>query len=89
MSEPGRVSAAEVERRLGPDGLEALADITRQVTARVGDTVLRWKVVWGVEDMIGLIVIHTCIVVSRQLGIGEMLRAERARGEGGAGCPRS
>jgi hypothetical protein len=81
MADPRRVTAAELEQRLGEDGLEALADITRQVTERVGATVLRWKVSWGVEDMIGLIVIHTCIVVSRQLGIGEMLRAERSAQE--------
>jgi hypothetical protein len=78
MAEPGRVSAAELERRLGEDGIEALADITRQVTARVAEDVLRWRVAWGVEDMIGLIVIHTCIVVSRQIGIGELLEAERS-----------
>lgn len=84
MGEPRRVTAVELEQRLGEDGMEALADITRQVTARVGDTVLRWKVTWGVEDMIGLIVIHTCIVVSRQLGIGELLRAERSAQEPGA-----
>lgn len=83
MSEPGRVSGAELARRLGDDRLEALAHITRQVAARVGDTVLRWKVVWGVEDMIGLIVIHTCIVVSRQIGVRELLEAERERGR----CP--
>lgn len=79
MTGNATVSVAELERRLGPDGCEALADITRQVTARVSDTVLRWRVSWGVEDMICLIVMHTCIVVSRQIGVRELLERERER----------
>ena len=72
MPKPTGKPPTDIMAQVGEENLEALADLTKQVVERVGPTVLRWKVAWGIEEMIAVVVLHTCIVSSREMRLGEL-----------------
>ena len=69
------VAAAE---SIGRENMTTLEDLIREVFQRVGPRVLEWRLAWGVEPLIGLIVMHTAIVTAREMRLGELAEEMRA-----------
>ena len=68
--EGGKAVAAT--ESIGRENMTTLEDLIREVFQRVGPRVLEWRVVWGVEPLIGLVVMHTAIVTARSMRLGEL-----------------
>lgn len=65
-------TARDLADRIGQENWATLEDVVREVFARVGPRVLQWRVAWGIEPLIGLVVLHTCVVTAREMRLGEL-----------------
>lgn len=81
MSRRDGGKGADLAERIGSENWAALEDVIREVFSRAGPRVLQWRVAWGIEPLIGLVVLHTCIVTAREMRLGEL--AEEMLGPAG------
>ena len=71
-------NAADLAERIGSENWATLEDVIREVFKRVGPRVLQWRVAWGIEPLIGLVVLHTCVVTAREMRLGELAEELKA-----------
>lgn len=71
-------TARDLADRIGQENWATLEDVVREVFARVGPRVLQWRVAWGIEPLIGLVVLHTCVVTAREMRLGELAEEMKA-----------
>lgn len=70
--------AHDPAKTIGPENWAALEEVIREVAKRVGPRVLEWRVVWGIDPLIGLIVMHTAIVTARDMRLGKLVEELKA-----------
>lgn len=72
----GKAHAAATQ--IGPQNMATLDELVREVFQRVGPRVLQWRVAWGIEPLIGLVVLHTCVVTAREMRLGDLAEELKA-----------
>lgn len=67
-----RGKALAVVEQVGRENWGALEELIREVFQRVGPRAMEWRLAWGVEPLVGLVVMHTAIVTAREMRLGEL-----------------